>query len=257
MTAGTSGRFRDLVCLVTGSGGAIGRETCLRLASEGAVVVGCDIAVEDAQETARLVTANGGAMRSVEPCDLTSTTECERLIETVGARHGRLDVLVNNGAMAHFAWIEQMSDDLWIRTMDSELNLVLRLTRAAWPLLSASGRGAIVNVASMAGWIAIKDAPGLAHSTAKGGVLAMTRHMAMEGAPHGLRANSVSPGTIESKQTRAFLADPASAAQVGRAMLGRAGQAHEVAAAIAFLAGPDASYITGTDLRVDGGVLAW
>lgn len=173
-------------------------------------------------------------------------------------RCGRIDVLVNNGAMAHFAWIAEMSDDIWHRTLDYELNLVFLLTRAAWPHLLAAEQGAIVNVASMASWIAVKDAPGLAHSTAKGGVPAMTRQLAMEGAWHGLPANSVSPGTIESRQTRILLEKPElGRAQLERAMLARMGQPEEVAATIAFLASSDASYVMGADIAVDGGVRAW
>ena len=252
------GRLAGKVCVVTGSGGSIGRATALRLASEGAAVLGSDIAVDGSRETVRAVAAAGGDMVSLEPIDLTSVRDCERVVDAAIGRYGRVDVLVNNGAMAYFAWIGGMTDETWSRTIDQELNLVFLMTRAAWPHLIASDRGAIVNVASMAAWIAIKDAPGLAHSTAKGGVLSMTRHLAMEGAPHRLRANSVSPGTIESAQTKVLLDDPEQGrAQLDRAMMRRMGRPEEVASVIAFLASDDASYGTGADIRVDGGVLAW
>ena len=253
-----SRRLADRVCLLTGSGGSIGRATALRLAGEGARVVGCDIAVDEARETVRQVEAAGGVMMSVEPCDLTQADECRRLVAAAVETFGRLDVLINNGAMAYFAWVEDMSDELWRKTMAQELDLVFLLTRAAWPHLIRSEKGAIVNIASMSAWIAIKDAPGLAHSTAKGGVLAMTRQLAMEGAPHGLRANSISPGTIESRQTRILIEQPELAReQLSRAMIRRMGRPEEIAGVIAFAASDDASYMTGTDLRVDGGVLAW
>lgn len=100
--------------------------------------------------------------------------------------------------------------------------------------------------------------PGLAHSTAKAGVLGMTRHLAMEGAPHGIRVNAVSPGLIRTNQSQALLDDPAWAdAMRGKIMLGRVGAPEDVAAAAAFLASDDAAWITGTDLAVDGGTMAW
>jgi len=251
-------RLEGKCCIVTGSGGSIGRAAALRLASEGALLVGCDIATGSAGETLRAVTAAGGEMISIEPCNLNRAEDCDRVVAAAIERFGRIDVLVNNGAMAHFGWIEDISDSQWAQAIDDELNLVFRMTRAAWPHLTAAGDGAIVNIASMSGWIAIKDAPGLAHSTAKGGVLSMTRHLAMEGARHGLRANSISPGTIETNQTRVLLEKPElGRGQIERAMLSRMGQPEEIASVIAFLASPDSSYVTGTDIRVDGGVLAW
>jgi NAD(P)-dependent dehydrogenase (short-subunit alcohol dehydrogenase family) len=250
-------RLTGKTCVVTGSGGSIGRATALRLAAEGANVVGCDIAAESAEETVRLVQAAGGAMMSVHPADLTQKAECERLVAAAVARFGGVDVLFNNGAMAYFAWIGQMDDDTWYKTINQELHLVFLLTRAAWPELMKS-RGAIVNTASISAWVGIERLPGLAHSAAKGGVLSMTRHLAMEGRHHGIRANSVSPGTIETNQTRFILQDAEwSKQQLGRAMMNRMGQPEEVASVVAFLASSDASYVTGADIRVDGGVLAW
>jgi NAD(P)-dependent dehydrogenase (short-subunit alcohol dehydrogenase family) len=250
-------RFEGKTCIVTGSGGGIGRAAALRLASEGGNVVGCDIVAASAEETVRLVKEAGGTMMSVHPCNLTVRPECERLVAAAVARFGAIDVLFNNGAMAYFAWIQDMSDETWSKTINQELDLVFLLTRAAWPELVKS-KGAIVNVASLSAWAGIELLPGLAHSAAKGGVLSMTRHLAMEGRHHGIRANSVSPGTIETNQTRFILEDPAwCKVQLGRAMMNRMGQPEEVAGAVAFLASSDASYVTGADVRVDGGVLAW
>jgi len=250
-------RLAGKTCIVTGSGGSIGRATCLRFAAEGANVVGCDIAAPGAGETVRLVEAAGGTMISVHPADLTDKAACERLVQSAVDRFGGIDVLFNNGAMAYFAWIEEMDDDTWYKTINQELDLVFLLTRAAWAELGKS-KGCIVNTASLSAWAGIERLPGLAHSAAKGGVLAMTRQLAMEGRKHGIRANSVSPGTIETNQTRFILEDPEwTRVQVGRAMMNRMGQPEEVASVVAFLASADASYVTGADIAIDGGVRAW
>ncbi|MFC0305535.1 SDR family NAD(P)-dependent oxidoreductase [Rhizorhabdus histidinilytica] len=250
-------RFEGKTCIVTGSGGSIGRATALRLASEGANVVGCDVVAAGAEETVRLVEDAGGTMISVHPCNLTDKAACEGLVAAAVERFGAIDVLFNNGAMAYFAWIEEMSDETWYKTINEELDLVFLLTRAAWPELVKS-KGCIVNTASLSAWAGIELLPGLAHAAAKGGVLSMTRQLAMEGRKHGIRANSVSPGTIETNQTRFILDDPEwCRIQLGRAMINRMGQPSEVASVVAFLASADASYVTGADIAVDGGVRAW
>lgn len=250
-------RLAGKTCIVTGSGGGIGRATCLRFAAEGASVVGCDIVAESAEETVAMVREAGGSMISTHPADLTKRADCERVVEAACTEFGGIDVLFNNGAYAYFAWIEEMDDDSWYKTINQELDLVFLMTRAAWPEL-AKRKGNIVNVASVSAWGGLELLPGLAHSAAKGGVLSMTRHLAMEGRKSGIRANSVSPGTILTNQTR-FIAEDAewSRIQLGRAMMNRMGQPEEVAAAVAFLASDDASYVTGTDIIVDGGLRAW
>ncbi len=250
-------RLEGRSCIVTGSGGGIGRATCLRFASEGANLVGCDINAESAEETVQLVQEAGGSMISVHPSDLTSKEECDKVVAAAVERFGGVDVLFNNGAMAYFAWIDDMADDVWRKTINEELDLVFLLTRAAWPELKKRG-GSIVNTASLSAWAGIDPLPALAHTAAKGGVLAMTRQLAMEGRRHNIRANTVSPGTIETNQTRFILDDPEwCAKQLGRVMMNRMGQPEEVASAVAFLASDDASYITGADIAVDGGVRAW
>lgn len=249
-------RFEGKTVIVTGSGGSIGRASAIRFAAEGANVVGCDVVAPGNDETARLIKEAGGSIVTVT-ADLTQKAECERLVKTAVDSFGGIDVLFNNGAMAYFAWIEDMDDDTWHKTINQELDLVFLLTRAAWPELIKS-KGNIVNTASMSAWVGIELLPGLAHTAAKGGVLSMTRQLAMEGRKHGIRANTVSPGTIETNQTRFILEDPEwCRIQLGRAMINRMGQPSEVASVVAFLASDDASYVTGADIAVDGGVRAW
>ncbi|MDH3274749.1 MAG: SDR family oxidoreductase [Gammaproteobacteria bacterium] len=252
-----SGRLQGKTCIITGAGGGIGRATALMFALEGANLVCCDIDEKSAERTVELVTDVGGAIVSLQPCDLTQESNCNQLVELATETFGGIDVLFNNGARGYFAWIDEMNDDQWYDTINEELHLVFLLCRAAWSELSKS-KGAIVNTASVSAWMGYKMLPGLAHSAAKGGVLSMTRHLAMEGRLHGIRANSVSPGLIETNATTPRLEDREwRRTMTERVMLGRAGRPEEVAAAVTFLASEEASFVTGTDLRVDGGTLSW
>lgn len=251
------GRLQGKVCIITGSGGSMGRAAALQFAREGALLVGCDINAVAAEETVRLVRAAGGRMASRQPCDLTDPAESVALVGLAVAEFGRIDVLFNNAAMAYFGWIQEMPVTDWHKTIDQELHLVYLLTRQAWPELTKA-RGAIINTASISAWQCYRGLPALAHGAAKGAVLSMTRQLAMEGAAHGLRANSISPGLVETNQTRALLADPPTrSAMCSQIMLDRPGTPEEIASVAVFLASDDSSYVTGADIRVDGGMGAW
>lgn len=253
-----AGRLQGKVAIVTGSGGSIGRAAALQFAREGARIVGADVEPASALETVALVRSVGGEIASLQPCDLTSAAGAADLVALALSAFGRVDVLFNNAALAHFAWFEDMSEELFRKTLRDELEIVFHVTKAAWPHLVASGRGAVVNAASVSGMIPYEVLPGLAHSTAKGGVLAMTRHLAMEGAPHNLRANAISPGLVETTQTRALLSEPDWWGRMrAKLMLKRVGQPEDVAAAATFLASDEAGWITGVNLPVDGGTTAW
>jgi NAD(P)-dependent dehydrogenase (short-subunit alcohol dehydrogenase family) len=167
-----SNRLSGKVCIITGTGGGVAA-----------------------------VRAAGGTMVSIQPCDLTKPGDCKALIDFAVHNFGRIDVLFNNAAMAYFNWLEDISDEKWDRNGRSEVDLVFYLTRAAWPYLKAS-RGAVVNTASLTALMSFKNLGSLAHTTAKAGIIGMTRQLAMEGREHGIRANLISPGVIETNQAR-------------------------------------------------------
>jgi NAD(P)-dependent dehydrogenase (short-subunit alcohol dehydrogenase family) len=252
-----TGRLAGKVCVITGTGGSIGREAALAFAREGASVVGCDIAVDAAQATVERVRGEGGTMASLHPCRLTEPAQCRALVDLAVETFGRIDVLFNNAAMAYFNWLEDITDEEWNRDLREEIDLVFYLTRAAWPQLKAS-RGVVVNTASLNGQLSFKTLGSLAHTTAKAGIIGMTRQLAMEGRAHGIRVNSISPGLIETNQTREQLKDPQwAAAMLGKIPLGRLGRPQEVANVALFLASDESSYVTGVDIVVDGGMKVW
>lgn len=236
-----SGRLSGKVAVVTGAGNGIGQGCARIFRQEGATVIGID--------------REGAAV----PCDLLDEAATDAAFAAIGAAHGRIDVLVNAAAFAVFGWIEDLTYADWKRTLEGELDIVFLPVRAAWDWLKQSGRGSVINFASANARHALDGSPALAHCAGKGGVLAMTRQLAMEGAPHGIRANTIAPGFIRTAATQRHLAaDPAFEQQVlAKNMLKRLGEPEDIAWCATWLASDEARYVTGADFAVDGGATAW
>ena len=252
-------RLAGRIALVTGAGNGIGKGCALAFAQAGATVIGCDIDPDAVKRTSDEAAANGYPMEVVGALDLTDLAAVTALIADIGKRHGRIDMLVNAAAMAVFKWIEELTLADWRRTIAGEIDIVFVLTQAAWPLLKASGSASVINFASANAYHALEGSPALAHCAGKGGILAMTRQLAMEGAPHGIRANTISPGFIRTAATAAHLeADPAFEQQVlAKNMLKRLGEPEDIAWCAIWLGSDEARYVTGADISVDGGATAW
>jgi len=192
-------------------------------------------------------------------CDLLDEGEVQARFAWIGREYGRIDVLVNAAAFAVFEWIEQMRFADWKATLAGELDIVFLPTRAAWPHLKASGAASIINFASANARHALPGSAALAHCAGKGGVMAMTRQLAMEGAPHNIRANTISPGFVLTDATRRHLAAvPQMEQQVlAKNMLQRLGEPSDIAYCATWLASDEARYVTGADVPVDAGATAW
>ena len=251
-----TGRLQDKVALITGTAGGQGREAALRFTAEGAVVVGCDVDADRNQETVELVGKAGGKMTATAPVDLSDSVAATRWVENAVAREGRIDVLYNNASSARFSPIAEMSDEDWHYTIRNELDLVFFVTRAAWPHLSDRG-GVVINVASVAGLRGTTSVGMVAHCATKGGVAAMTRQLAVEGAPLGIRVVSISPGAITTPATAFLFDDPAAREHLlAGNLIKRPGEPADVVAMALLLASDEASFITGVDMVVDGGMTA-
>jgi NAD(P)-dependent dehydrogenase (short-subunit alcohol dehydrogenase family) len=251
-----SQRLINKTAIVTGIGSGIGQGIALMFARHGARVVGCDIDAKSAEATVASARAEGLKLDSLHPCDLTQPEDVQRLMEFALQLHGELNVLVNAAAFAVFKPIEELSLEDWKKTLSGEVDLVFLACKYAWPQLKAQG-GSIINFASANAYRVIEGSPALAHCAGKGAVLAMTRQLALEGAPHGIRANTISPGLVVTGATAPVVADPTiREVFLKEHMLGRFGQPEDVAWMAVFLASDESSWITASDFAVDGGTRA-
>ncbi|MGV9500962.1 SDR family NAD(P)-dependent oxidoreductase [Streptomyces sp. NPDC003642] len=245
-------RFEGYGVLVTGGARGIGAATARRLAREGARVLVADRDPEAATRTARALREEGLPAEGTA-CDVADREAVEAAVTHAVDTFGSLDVLVN--CAAHCSpdapLFEDEPDESWARDLDVTLTGAYRCCRAALPHLAASGRGAIVSVGSVNG---LQDFGNHAYSAAKAGLGSLTRTLAGHAAARGVRVNLVVPGTVRTSAWEGR--DEDLEAVRGLYPLGRVGEPEDIAAAVAFLASPDAAWITGTTLVVDGGLTA-
>ena len=250
MSVGTS-RLTGKVALVTGASGGIGVEIVRRLADEGAAVM-----ITDVPGTPRDELRDGLAdpeRHSVADLDIAEESGWERVVAEAQDRFGTLDILVNNGAIGSLGNVVEETLDNYQRVVDISQTGTWLGMKHAGALIERSGGGSIVNLCSILGTVGGLG-NSVAYAAAKGAVATMTKNAALHWAKRGVRVNSVHPGFIGTEQLRhRYEGTERYAAMLANTPMGRLGDAADVAAAVAFLAGDDALYVTGTELFVDGG----
>ncbi len=248
-------RLAGKVALITGTGVGMGRAAVLRFATEGAIVVGCDLNPQTSAATVRLVREAGGTMTATAPVDLSSFDATERWVNDAASTYGGVDVLYNNASLPVVGPWDDLTVDDWHAGIRNELDLVFYACKVVWPHLVTRGGGSIINVASIAAIRGAAFFQQAAHGAAKGGVLSFTYHLAAAGGPHRIRANAILPGLIRTPSTEFLFASPDSPGSMLAAAnpLGRVGDADDVAKLAVFLASDDAWYINAAAIPLDGG----
>ena len=251
-------RFQDKRVLITGGARGIGRATADRFASEGARVLIADRLVDLMVETAGEIGEKHGTQVLTYAMDVTSKAEVEGLVAFALDQLGGIDVLINNAGVAHLVPFLELSEEQWDETININLKGHFLVAQAVAREMVRAGSGAIVNMCSTNGLVAESDC---AHYNAsKGGILLLTKTMALELAPYGIRVNCLAPGYIVTPLSAGVLIEDSSRSPEEYARtkipLGRTAQPEEVASVFAFLASDDASFITGEAVVIDGGQLA-
>jgi NAD(P)-dependent dehydrogenase (short-subunit alcohol dehydrogenase family) len=250
-------RLATKVALITGGGSGIGRESSLLFGREGARVVVADKNRETAEETAAAIRKNGGDARAFA-ADVSRAKDAEAMVRFAEEAYGRLDIVFNNAGIFHPGddSATNTPEDIWDLVIDINLKGVYLGCKYAIPALQRAGGGSIINTASFVAIVGAA-APQIAYTASKGGVLAMTREIAVEFARQNIRANALCPGPVETPLLAELLSDPARRQRrLVHIPMGRFAKPEEIANAALFLASDESSYVNGATFLVDGGITA-
>ncbi len=248
------GRLDDRIALITGAAAGIGQATAQLFAEEGAQVFLADNNAAGVEAASAALVENGHRATPIV-ADVTRGQDVVQMFRTIQAKAGKLDVIVSNAGVNIRSDFRHLTDADWVRIREVNLDGVLRVARDGLPLLQASGRGSLVNIASIMGHRGLRQIA--AYSATKGAVAALTRGLAVEYAAFNVRVNTISPGFIETAMTERALRMPAiRKGLVDKTAMRRLGQPIEIARVALFLASEDASYVTGAEILVDGGMSA-
>ena len=248
-------RLAGKVALVSGAASGMGQSVTTIFAREGAKVIVADILEAEGKQVADKIVSGGGQARFVK-LDVTNEAEWDAAVKAAVSAFGKLDVLVNNAGISGTYDADMLSSAAWDTVMGVNAKGVFLGMKYAIPLMKQAGGGAIVNISSISGFVG-QDGVHMAYNASKGAVRIMTKTAAVQFAGDRIRVNSVHPGFMPPMRTSKTSADPTwRAKMLGAVPMKREGRVEEVAHAVLFLASDEASYITGTELVVDGGYLA-
>ena len=244
-------RLENKVALISGGARGIGAVNAKLFASEGARVVIGDVLEEEGRRTESEINETGSDCLFVK-LDVTSESDWQQAVAATAARFGKLDVLLNNAGIFRTRRVEDTSSEEWDQVMDINAKGVFLGTKHAIPEMRKAGGGSIINISSVAGLVGSHDAS--VYNASKGSVRILTKTAAVQYAKDGIRANSIHPGTIETLMTAPLLAEEANRQdRMARTPLGRLGTPEDVAYVALYLASDESSYVTGSELVVDGG----
>ena len=244
-------RLENKVALISGGARGMGAVEAKLFAEEGAKVIIGDILEEEGRKVEAEINEGGGGCVFVS-LDVSNEEAWQNAVNEAVSRYGKLDILVNNAGIYRAHNVEETTSDEWDQVMDINAKGVFLGTKHAIPAMRDAGGGSIVNISSVAGLVGSRATS--AYNASKGAVRLLTKSTAIQYASDGIRANSVHPGTIETPMTEGFLADPSMRQdRMDRTPIGRLGKPEDVAYGALFLASDEASFMTGSELVIDGG----
>jgi NAD(P)-dependent dehydrogenase (short-subunit alcohol dehydrogenase family) len=250
-------RLKDSVALITGAASGIGRESALLFAREGASIVAADVTDAAGRETVALVEKQGGKAIYVH-ADVSRSADCEAMVAAAEKTFGKLNVLFNNAGIMIGSDDDAVNttEEVWEKTMAVNLKGVFLGCKHGIPALRRAGGGAVINTASFVATLGAAT-PQVAYTASKGGVLAMTRELAIVHARENIRVNALCPGPLRTELLMSFLnTEEKKKRRLVHIPMGRFGEAREMAKAALFLASDESSYLTGSNFLVDGGITA-
>lgn len=244
-------RLKNKVAIVTGAGSGIGRAIALDFSKEGAKVVIADYNEESAKETVEMIKQNNGEA-IVSKTDVSQSDQVKNMIKSAVQTFGGLDILVNNAGIVTMSDVVSTSEEDWQKNIDVDLKGVFLGVKAAVPEMEKRGKGKIINMASIAGLVGFQGIT--AYCAAKGGVVSMTREMALDLAPKKINVNAIAPGVIKTNMTVDILEDPKQAeTMLAQTPLGRFGEPEDIAHLAVYLASDESDFMTGQTIAIDGG----